>query len=166
MTEVEFWELIEQSRPEVNDCATQTIQLQQILSQLSPDRIVQFQQIFHDKIVEAYRWDLWGVAALIQGFCSDDGFEYFCRWLVGQGREAFVNAIADPETVADLLDHQNQMIECEELFYAALFAYEAMTGEIIPELDVHYPRHPAGERWTDGQLAEQFPKVVSRYPPC
>ena len=36
---------------------------------------------------DSYRWDLWGAAYLANGGCSDDGFDYFRGWLIGQGRK-------------------------------------------------------------------------------
>jgi len=40
---------------------------------------------FRRYLNKAYTWDLWGAAYLINGGCSDDGFEYFRRWLVSRG---------------------------------------------------------------------------------
>jgi hypothetical protein len=31
--------------------------------------------------------DQWGAAYLANGGCSDDGFDYFRGWLIGQGRK-------------------------------------------------------------------------------
>ena len=41
-----------------------------------------FEAAFRRYLNEAYTWDLWGAADVIHGGCSDDGFEYFRRWLV------------------------------------------------------------------------------------
>lgn len=99
ITEEQFWNLIDQSGQVPRDCKAQTQRLQQILSTLPPAEIVEFQQIFADRIVESYRWDLWGVAWLIGKSCSDDGFEYFCRWLIGQGKAAYCQALVDPRVL-------------------------------------------------------------------
>lgn len=163
MTEVQFWELIDQSRQGSRNCKAQTEHLQQILSTLPPAEIVEFQQVFADKIVESYRWDLWGVAWLIGNGCSDDGFEYFCRWLIGQGKAVYCQAMVDPQSILHCLEGNDREIECEELFYAGGEAYEAITGEIMPLIDLAYPRHPVGEPWTSKEVVERFPQVAQRY---
>jgi len=162
MTEAQFWNLIEQSRQNCPACEQQSQQLQQILTALPPTEIVEFQQIFADKLALAYRWDLWGVAYLIGGGCSDDGFEYFCRWLVGQGKARYEQALVDPESVIEGLSEHERDLECEELFYASGAAYEALTGEMMPMVDLAYPRHPIGEPWIETELVDRFPRVAQR----
>lgn len=163
MTNTQFWNLIDQSRQGSGDCKAQTERLQQILSTLPPTDIVEFQQIFADRIVESYRWDLWGVAWLIGKSCSDDSFEYFCRWLIGQGKVVYEQALVDPQSIANCLEGNDRDIECEELFYAGGEAYEAIIGEIMPSIDLAYPRHPVGEPWTSKEVVERFPQVAQRY---
>ena len=46
--------------------------------------------------------DLWGAAYLINGGCSDDGFDHFRGWLMTQGREVFARAVAEPDSLAEL----------------------------------------------------------------
>jgi Protein of unknown function (DUF4240) len=52
---------------------------------------------------EAYSWDLWGAAYVVNGGGSDDGFEYFCCWLVSRGREVYESALADSDGLAQLV---------------------------------------------------------------
>jgi hypothetical protein len=52
-------------------------------------------------MAESYRWDLWGAAYLINGGCSDDGFDYFRGWLLSQGRAIWQATLADPDSLAD-----------------------------------------------------------------
>jgi hypothetical protein len=85
MTEDQFWKLIEESRQQATDCESQTSALQKLLSKLSGSEIQEFHQIFTEKVQQAYRWDLWGVAELIKGFCSDDSFEGRCCMKRGCG---------------------------------------------------------------------------------
>ncbi|WP_449342020.1 DUF4240 domain-containing protein [Streptomyces aurantiogriseus] len=35
----------------------------------------------------AYTWDLWGAAWVLLDGASDDAFDFFRCWLIGQGRE-------------------------------------------------------------------------------
>ena len=51
-----------------------------------------------------YTWDLWGVAYILKGGCSDDGFEYFRAWLIARGRDFVAQALADPEGLGVAID--------------------------------------------------------------
>jgi hypothetical protein len=53
-------------------------------------------------MADSYRNLLWAAAYLINGGCSDDGFESFRCWLIVQGRTVFERSVADPDTLADL----------------------------------------------------------------
>ncbi|MFC9245678.1 DUF4240 domain-containing protein [Streptomyces sp. NPDC057136] len=45
---------------------------------------------------------LWAAAYVINGGCSDDGFDYFRGWLIAQGREVFERTAADPDALAEV----------------------------------------------------------------
>jgi hypothetical protein len=68
------------------------------------------------------------------GWCSDDSFLYFLGWLLAQGRATFEAAVGDPDS---LVDHPavwaEWQLECEAILYAAMMAYEARTGEKLPD---------------------------------
>ena len=57
--------------------------------------------------------------------CSDDGFMDFRAWLVGQGKEVYLSALKDPDTLADF-DLQGECL-CESMGYVASRAYEEKT---------------------------------------
>jgi hypothetical protein len=42
---------------------------------MTPQEVVGYQQQFTAQLSRAYRWDLWGAAYLMEGGCSDDGFD-------------------------------------------------------------------------------------------
>ena len=81
-------------------------------------------------MADSYRSSLWAAAYVINAGCSDDGFGYFRGWLMFQGRETFGQAVADPDSLADLaavrLAIANQAIaECE----SALYTLRGRTGQ-------------------------------------
>src|SRR5262249_55362431 len=97
-----FWDLVNRSlRPTTEE---QPGALQEELEKLPPDDILAFALRHDDREHAAYKTDLWGAAYLIQGGCSDDCFIDFRRWLVGMGRRVYDVALADPDSLADLLD--------------------------------------------------------------
>jgi hypothetical protein len=111
MTLDEFWEHIRASKRE--DAEAHAERLVKRLARLPSDGIIDFNHIWDQMLREAYNWNLWGAAYLIKGGCSDDGFEYFRRWLTLQDRDVFQAAIANPDSLADVVDPDDDTIECE-----------------------------------------------------
>jgi hypothetical protein len=96
---------------------------------------------------------------VINGGCSDDGFDYFRGWLLTQGREAFERALVDPDSVRDLIE-PGEEVEDEDMLGVASNAYKAVTG--------NYPKGPVmklpalGDSW-DFDDADEMQR---RYPRC
>ncbi|CAL9314601.1 DUF4240 domain-containing protein [Streptomyces sp. SudanB182_2057] len=170
MDETEFWELIDSSRGAAEgDPEEQADLLVERLLRLDPEQVLDFARHFEARYNRAYRWDLWGAAWLLLDGCSDDAFDYFRCWLIGQGREVFEGALHDPDALAGLLGEFDEEIDGdgEELGYAADEAYERLTGTVAPELGLAPPpAEPAGtplDLEDDRVLAERFPRLWERF---
>lgn len=88
----------------------------------------------------SYQVDLWGAAYLINGGCSDDGFEYFRGWLMAQGRDVFERAVADPDSLADVPAVRERLdLEAEDMFGVAHSVYWDRTGEALADT-ADYPQ--------------------------
>ncbi|MER6472181.1 DUF4240 domain-containing protein [Streptomyces collinus] len=170
MDETEFWELIDATREAAEgDPEEQADLLLDRLLQLDPDMVLDFARHFEARYNRAYRWDLWGAAWVLLDGASDDAFDYFRCWLIGQGREVFEGALHAPDTLADLLGDFDEEIDGdgEELGYAADEAYEQLTGTVAPDLGIEpAPAEPEGtpvdfER--EAVLAELYPKLWDRF---
>jgi len=162
MNETIFWELIEKTkRGSAGDEDEQVSQLERVLEAYSPEEILEFDRLFHEQMRRSYRRDLWAAAYIINGGCSDDGFDYFRAWLIAQGRDIFKLALKDPESLTETAEAD---VELELIMYAHINAYEKKTGGKFP-----YPRHPAseltGEEWeeTEECLQQKFPKLFERF---
>jgi hypothetical protein len=102
MDREQFWALIEAARTATGgDCQAQTAQLVAALRQRPVVEVLDWDHIQDELWVESYRRDLWGAAYLINGGCSDDGFDYFRGWLLGQGQAVWQAALAAPDSLAD-----------------------------------------------------------------
>ena len=98
MDETRFWEILEKAaKTGRRNQQKQYESIQRQLKKLSPEELMAFQRLMDEKMAAAYQWNLWGAAYLIQGGCSDDGFDYFCGWVIGRGRAVFEAAIVDPD---------------------------------------------------------------------
>lgn len=97
----------------------------------------------------------WQAAYLINGGCSDDGFEYFRGWLLTQGREVFERAVALPDTLADLPVVQQAAanggdLECESMYGVVWDAYAVVAGWQPPAVVGRYPQLGPGWDFEDG----------------
>ncbi|MFC7583681.1 DUF4240 domain-containing protein [Nonomuraea antimicrobica] len=136
----QFWMLIERARdqvPDADDDQAVASTATALLSARPAAEIVAAQQAFWDVMAASYRAPLWGAAYLINGGCSDDGFDYFRGWLVTQGREVFERVVADPDTLAELpvvraAAAEGGDLDCEEMLGIAWRAHLQATGEQLP----------------------------------
>ena len=170
MDETEFWELIDATREGADgDAEEQADLLVERLTQLDPEQVLDFSRHFESRYNRAYRWDLWGAAWVLLDGASDDVFDSFRCWLIGQGRHVFESAVHDPDSLADLLEDFDEEIDGdgEELGYAADEAYEQLTGTETPDLDIPpAPAEPEGTPFdleNESVLAERYPRLWDRF---
>jgi hypothetical protein len=167
MDEAQFWAVIEAGgRKARTDQDRQLVAVRKQLAKLTPEEIWSFDRLFNRKMVDAYRWDLWGAAYLINGGCSDDGFAYFRAWLIGQGRAVYEAAVPNPDSLAGLTDPERDDYEFELLWYLARMVYKERTGEEIPSSNIREPAKPKGRRWDfddDEQVSRRLPNLAKVY---
>jgi hypothetical protein len=165
--ERQFWRLIESGGPEAQQ--DRDLQLESVeaeLRKLSPEEIVSFDGLFNQKLSDAHTWDLWGAAYQINGGCSDDGFYYFRSWLISRGREIFEASIQDPDSLAAIIDPDQDECDFEELWNAAVEIYEEMTGQEMPASTFQWSPVPGGERWnfdSQEETAHRLPTLTALY---
>ncbi|MBF6052080.1 polymerase [Streptomyces eurocidicus] len=170
MDETEFWDLVDGAREAAEgDAEDQADLLVEALMQLDPERVVDFARHFEARYNRAYLWDLWGAAAVLLNGASDDAFDFFRCWLIGQGREVFEGAVHDPDQLAELLEDFDDEVDGdgEDLGFAADEAYEQLTGAETPDLGLpNPPPEPLGtllDLEDEAVLAERFPRLWERF---
>ncbi|WP_031084561.1 DUF4240 domain-containing protein [Streptomyces sp. NRRL WC-3549] len=170
MDETEFWEIIDSTREAAEgDPEDHADVLVERLVQLDPESVLDFARHFEARYNRAYRWDVWGAAAVLLGGADDDAFDDFRCWLIGQGREVFEGTVQDPDGLAGLLEDFDQEYDGdgEELGYAADEAYEQLTGVVTPDLGLPpQPDRPAGTPVAlddERALARRFPMLWERF---
>jgi hypothetical protein len=162
----QFWDLIEASRRQTSDCEEQADLLVKLLAERTPDEIIAFDEQLYRRRLESFRWDLWAVAYIVHGGCSNDCFDYFRGWLIAQGRQYFEAALTQAEHAADRIS-RGQWAQCEGILYVADEAYQQRTGHELPMSAV--PRadiligEPAGQRWDEGDVACLYPGLWRRF---
>ncbi|MFI0357705.1 DUF4240 domain-containing protein [Actinomadura sp. 9N407] len=138
-----FWALIDEARaaapadsPDWDAFEAVAERATALLAVRPREDILAFQQIFWNLMGASFREPLWGAAYTINGGCSDDGFDYFRGWLIGQGRATYESAVADPDSLAGHPVVQAAAKNCdlwnESMLGVASAAYRTAFGEEPP----------------------------------
>ncbi|MEV0190633.1 DUF4240 domain-containing protein [Kitasatospora purpeofusca] len=176
----EFWKLIEEARSQVpaTDDGDAVVERATALLSLRPaQEIVAAQQILQDLLTDSYRTPLWGAAYVINGGCSDDGFDYFRGWLITQGRGTFERVVADPDALAELPAVRASAadgldVECEAALNMAWNAHRTATGADLPDesFTSHRPEPEADPDWDfdfdfedSEELGRRLPRLAELY---
>lgn len=170
MDETEFWEIVDGTREASGgDPEEHAERLVERLVRYDPEAVLDFARHFEARYQRSYRWDLWGAAWVLLDGASDDAFDYFRCWLIGQGRDVFEGALHDPDALAGLLDDFDEEVDGdgEDLGYAADEAYEQLTGAVAPELGLPPgPPEPEGvpvDFEDQMALAQRYPRLWERF---
>jgi hypothetical protein len=161
MTKDEFWRIMEAARANTETGEADINALERSLEALTADEVAGFDRELQRRRVECYRWDLWAVAYIVNGGCSDDGFDYFRAWLITKGRKYFESALTDPVRAADGAGPDS--CECEDLLYVSATVYKEKTGGNLPTAEVLFPANPAGKPWEENELAQLYPALSARF---
>ena len=153
--EAEFWAIIER--------AATPSDLHSELGTLTEDQLLEFEHHHARYIDQAYTWDLWGAAYVINGGCSDDTFEYFRAALIGRGRDIFERALADPDSMTDVDFDEDE--EWEDWMSPTMHVIHARTGKygFAGPRESSAPAQPGGEEWDEDDLPTRFPRLTAKY---
>ncbi|MFC9582914.1 DUF4240 domain-containing protein [Streptomyces yangpuensis] len=177
-----FWQLIETARADTAadpaaegeaDRDAVARRAAELLASRTEAEVLAAQQVLWDLLAESYRSPLWAAAYMINGGCSDDGFDYFRGWLLTQGRAVFDAALADPDSLAEHpavrgAAAEGLVLENEEALSIAWTAYESATGRELPSdsFTISYP--PLDPAWDfdfddEAELATRLPRLSSLF---
>lgn len=180
MTEINkntFWTLIDQAKAEGRYNPSDSANWLAVqLAAMGPEQAKRFDTIAHVYMDAAYQYGLWTAASVMERHgCSDDGFIDFRGWLIGQGREVYMAALKDPDSLADAPPYQD--FQFDDLAYMGRFAYEqllgrdiyqdfssdlyrTLTAEITP--DIVYGKG-IGYPYTWSEAAAYLPRLCAKY---
>lgn len=168
MEEDLFWKIIQRTHSNSNgDFEVQISELEKELKKMNPEDIMKFDNRFYDFKDMAYNWNLWGAIYLIQGGCSDDSFNDFREWVIGQGKEFYLKTIQNPESLVDV-EEDDIMVEWEGLGYVPSTVFKQITGQEMPHTKIELSNptedeNPRGKEWEDEDLEKMFPKLFAKY---
>jgi hypothetical protein len=135
------------------------------LSHLPQEQIVDFQRIREGLDRQAYTWDIWGAAYVIEDGCSDDCFRDFRAYLISLGPGPYEAALRDPDSLAPVVEDAEEG-DWENADDVAPDAYESATGEDFPGDSSDLSGDPRGEPWDDEEqetLVQRYPALAARF---
>ncbi|MDK1475679.1 DUF4240 domain-containing protein [Streptomyces sp. 549] len=177
MDRQQFWQLIGAAREEASDPDDAEAVARRAASLLAAhpaEEIAAAQQVLWDLMAESYTNPLWAAAHVVNGGCSDDGFDYFRGWLIAQGREVFERTVADPDALAEVplvraSASDGFELDGEDVLGIASDAHVIATGSQLPApaFTVRYP--PLDPAWDfdfddPGEMARRLPRLAALHP--
>lgn len=172
-----FWDLIQTAKRQFGqDMDAAEVWLTDELVKRGPEAAQSFHDIMHAYSDLADRYGLWDAASIIKEYgCGDDGFLDFRSWLIAQGKDVYLAALKDPDSLAEVTPYGDCCFEC--LAYVGEYAYQRLTGrsayddtdrdafqilreelgqEITYKDGIEYPREPR-------DLPAFLPKLCTNY---
>jgi Protein of unknown function (DUF4240) len=164
MADNKFWEIIESSKVKsLGNYEKQQVKLGEELNKLEAKEILEFDNKFRTLRGQAYTWDLWAAAYIINGGCSDDCFSDFRGWLIGQGKTTFENGLKNSEALV-IIEHDPNNGDWEGLSYVPMEIFEKKTGSNLPN-GIKENHEISGEEWSEegDDLEKKFPKLWEKW---
>ncbi len=124
-----FWKIINEVNSEEDQSNQEAVlnATEEKLMGLSSKDIVDWHNIKAIYMDLAYRNDLWAACFATRSHSTDDGFIDFRSWLISRGKEVYMNALRDPDTLADI-DIPEGTADFEKYGYVACYAYAKKTA--------------------------------------
>lgn len=108
-----FWKLIQSAKETCGqDMDAMMDFLKDRLVSMGPEQAQNFHDILHAYEDLADKFGLWDAAGVMKEYgCSDDGFIDFRAWLIAQGRDTYLSALADPDSLAEVIPYEDCCFE-------------------------------------------------------
>jgi hypothetical protein len=121
-----------------------------------------FEKNLGELMEQSYDADLWAAAYIVNGGCSDDGFDYFRGWLILQGKKIFETMLHSPGRLGDYIQ-TGSMASCQLTLGAARSAYrKRMAGREMPILG-EGPGKLKGKHLDGAERKKRFPELWERF---
>ena len=139
MNKEQFWNIVDEVHSSTDPRNQKEVlaALRNRLRNLPSEEILEWKQIFSFYQDAARRNDLWAASAAMGAHSSDDGFMDFRSWLISQGRDVYMSALKDPESLVSV-NTDGQELNFEDYAYVPCKAYaerrayeEMSVGDIL-----------------------------------
>jgi hypothetical protein len=141
------------------------------LAMRDPEEIVAWARHLDKVMVASGKEDLWAAAYLINGGCSDEGFDSFRGWLIAHGRETVARSVQSPDSLAEMpavrdAAESGAVFEAEEVLSVAREAYEQATGSELPAEERPVTRPDPADLWDfddEEEMQRRLPKLSALF---
>ncbi|MDA1675287.1 DUF4240 domain-containing protein [Bacillus cereus group sp. TH152-1LC] len=134
MDEREFWDLLNQS------VTMEENQYNWLVNQLAEKKvieIVEFKEFCSEIYINLVRnMELGSVLQARVSFVSDDGYSFFCEWLISKGEEVIKSVLEDPNNLIQILPEKTEFPPSNEGFtYVPAEAYAKKRRNVLDDVD-------------------------------
>ena len=141
------------------------------LATRDPEEIVAWGRHLDKVMAASGKEDLWAAAYLINGGCSEDGFDHFRGWLIANGRAVLANAVREPDSLAELpavraAAMNGAVFEAEEVLSVAAEAYRQAAGAELPLSGVPATKPDPAQLWDfddEEEMARRLPRLAGLF---
>jgi len=131
LDEETFWEIIRKSLQSTKSQRAQTEYLISEIGKLTPKEMIGFRLRTDYLLYQTYNSGMWCAGSIMNGGCSDDGFEYFRCWVISRGKDTYYNAKANPDYLISEVVEGVEFYEFESFWYVALKAFDYKTSKAL-----------------------------------
>ncbi|MEO5942180.1 MAG: DUF4240 domain-containing protein [Ferruginibacter sp.] len=124
-----YWMIVDKSLKNTSDQDEQEQFLINEIGKLSLKQIIGFRLRTDKLLYDTYNSEMWCAGYIMNGGCSDDGFEYFRNWVISRGKETYYNAKQNPDNLIEEVNEDLEMYEFESFWYVALDSFKQKTGK-------------------------------------
>ena len=188
MNKEQFWKIIDTVNLSFSG-KDQELRLRQMVESLlclPLDEIMDWHLILTEYKNAAYRNDLWAASAALGAHCTDDGFIDFRSWLISRGKEVYMNAMQNPDSLATV-PLEGEDLNFGQFGYVPHYAYDkkvlsidptskdtllnaldnhSLAPQIIEDIHTELPkRQDIDPDWSMWKLIDLFPNIYKAQEP-
>jgi len=163
-----YWRIVDYSLLNKSSQEEQEQYLINEIEKLSWKEIVGFRLRTYQLLYDSYNSEMWCAGYLMNGGCSDDGFEYFRNWVISRGKETYQKAKSNPDNLISEVREGAEFYEFESFWYVALEAFHRKTGKNLYDyidhktFKTHEGNYPVFEFTWQEQSPESMKKICPR----
>jgi hypothetical protein len=124
-----FWLIIDNSLKKSSNQDEQEKILVGEIEQLSPKEMIGFRLRTDKLLYDTYNSQMWCAGYIMNGGCSDDGFEYFRCWLISRGKNTYYKTKSNADYLVNEISKGSEIYDFESFWYVALTAFKNKTGK-------------------------------------
>ena len=129
LEETIFWKIVDNSVQNTKNQDDQEKFLVNEIEKLTPKQMIGFRLRTDKLLYDTYNSEMWCAGYIMNGGCSDDGFEYFRNWVISRGKDTYYKAKENPDSLISEYVEGEEYYEFESFWYVALNAFKKRTGK-------------------------------------